>query len=103
MNDQDRDTSEAIFGELLYSYTRADAIRDGVLADITERAKRTGIHSRRYEATAILGVRHASCGNHVGVAAARQVTIPLPRRRADEPPGQLRSGAFRSRPSARRR
>jgi len=33
MNDQDRDTAEAIFGELLYSYSRADAIRDGVLVD----------------------------------------------------------------------
>ncbi|EQD30734.1 hypothetical protein B2A_14023 [mine drainage metagenome] len=43
MNDQDRDAAEAIFGELIYSYSRADAIRDGVLVDVSERAKRAGI------------------------------------------------------------
>lgn len=43
MNDQDRNTAEAIFGELIYSYSRAQALADGVLVDITERAKRAGI------------------------------------------------------------
>ena len=32
-----------IFGDLIYSYTRAQAIEDGVLVDVSERAKRAGI------------------------------------------------------------
>jgi hypothetical protein len=53
MNDQDRDTAEAIFGELLYSYSRADALADGVLVDITERTTRAGI---RYPAACTAAV-----------------------------------------------
>jgi len=43
MNDQDRNTAAEIFGELIYSYTRAQALADGVLVDLTERAHRAGI------------------------------------------------------------
>jgi len=32
-----------IFGEVIYSYTRAQAIEDGVLVDVTEMAKEAGI------------------------------------------------------------
>ena len=31
------------FGEVIYSYTRAQAIEDGVLADVTETAREAGI------------------------------------------------------------
>ncbi|MHB1538256.1 MAG: DUF6573 family protein [Solirubrobacteraceae bacterium] len=53
MNDQDRNTAEAIFGELIYSYSRAQALANGVLVDITERAKRSGI---RYPIACTAGV-----------------------------------------------
>ena len=51
MNDETM--TREIFGELIYSYTRADAIRDGLLVDITERAKRAGI---RYPTACTAGV-----------------------------------------------
>jgi len=53
MNDNDRNTAAAIFGVLIYSYSRAQALADGVLVDITERAKRTGI---RYPTACTAGV-----------------------------------------------
>jgi len=43
MNTNDANLTREIFGELIYSYTRAQALADGVLVDITERAKRAGI------------------------------------------------------------
>ena len=43
MNDQDRNTAAEIFGELIYSYSRAQALADGMLVDVSERAKRAGI------------------------------------------------------------
>ncbi|WP_029459561.1 DUF6573 family protein [Solidesulfovibrio alcoholivorans] len=35
-------TTDKAFGNLIYSYTRAQAIEDGVLVDVTEQAKATG-------------------------------------------------------------
>ncbi len=35
--------NESIFGEVIYSYTRAQAIEDGVLADVSDMAKEAGI------------------------------------------------------------
>ena len=45
MNDQDRNTAGEIFGEddLIYSYSRAQALADGVLVDVSERARCHGI------------------------------------------------------------
>ncbi len=34
---------ESPFGEVIYAYTRAQAIKDGVLVDVTETAKEAGI------------------------------------------------------------
>jgi hypothetical protein len=34
--------TDSIFGEVIYSYTRASAIDDGVLVDVSELAKRAG-------------------------------------------------------------
>ena len=42
-----------IFGGEIYSYTRAQAIEDGVLVDVSERAKRAGI---RYPTACTAGV-----------------------------------------------
>ena len=37
------ETKDSIFGEVIYAYTRAQAIADGVLIDVTETAKEAGI------------------------------------------------------------
>ncbi len=34
---------DSIFGEIIHSYTRADAVSDGVLVDVTPTAKEAGI------------------------------------------------------------
>lgn len=43
MNTNDQDTAREIFGELIYSYTRAQALADGVLVDLSKRARACGI------------------------------------------------------------
>ncbi len=43
MNPNDENMAGEIFGDLICSYTRAEAIEDGVLVDVSERAKRAGI------------------------------------------------------------
>ena len=43
MNPNDENMAGEIFGDLIYSYTRAQALADGVLVDVSERAKRAGI------------------------------------------------------------
>jgi hypothetical protein len=43
MNEQDRTAAAEIFGDLIYSYTRAQALADGVLVDVSAHAHRAGI------------------------------------------------------------
>ena len=43
MNSNDANLAGEIFGELIYSYSRAQALGDGVLVDVSERARRAGI------------------------------------------------------------
>ncbi len=43
MNQNDEAMTREIFGEMIYSYSRAQAIEDGVLVDVSERAQRAGI------------------------------------------------------------
>ena len=43
MNPNDETLTRELFGDLIYSYTRAEALADGVLIDVTERARRAGI------------------------------------------------------------
>ena len=43
MNPNDETMAQEIFGDVIYSYTRAQALADGVLVDVSERAKRAGI------------------------------------------------------------
>ena len=43
MNEHDESMMHEIFGELIYSYTRAQALADGVLIDLSERARACGI------------------------------------------------------------
>ena len=43
MNTNDESTAREIFGELIYSYSRAEALADGVLVDVSERALCHGI------------------------------------------------------------
>ena len=44
MSEQSRSTDplRELFGEVIYAYTRAEAIADGVLIDVTETAKEVG-------------------------------------------------------------
>jgi hypothetical protein len=39
----DQDPTRELFGDVIYSYTRKQAIEDGVLIDVTEMAKEAGI------------------------------------------------------------
>ena len=43
MNTNDESMAREIFGDLIYSYTRAQALADGVLVDLSEWARRHGI------------------------------------------------------------
>lgn len=45
MNDNDNRIAAEIFGDddLIFSYTRSQALADGVLVDVSERARRAGI------------------------------------------------------------
>ncbi len=42
MNSDKRQTAENLFGEVIYTYTRAQAIEDGVLVDVSETAREAG-------------------------------------------------------------
>ena len=53
MNTNDEGIAREIFGELIYSYTRSQALADGVLVDLTERARCHGI---RYPTACTAGV-----------------------------------------------
>ena len=43
MNSTDESMAAEIFGDVICCYSRADALADGVLVDVSERAKRAGI------------------------------------------------------------
>ena len=43
MNQNDENMAGEIFGDLICCYTRAEALADGVLVDVSERAKRAGM------------------------------------------------------------
>jgi len=43
MQENEQDTMKEIFGDVIYAYTRAQAIEDGVLIDVTETAREAGI------------------------------------------------------------
>ena len=53
MNTNDANLTREIFGDLIYSYSRAQALEDGVLMDVSERARRAGI---RYPTACTAGV-----------------------------------------------
>lgn len=43
MKESKKNESEDVFGPVIYAYTRAQAIEDGVLVDVSETAKEAGI------------------------------------------------------------
>ncbi len=43
MENEEQDVMKEIFGDVIYAYTRAQAIDDGVLVDVTETAREAGI------------------------------------------------------------
>ena len=53
MNTNDKTLTREIFGEPICCYSRAEALADGVLVDISERARRAGI---RYPTACTAGV-----------------------------------------------
>ena len=53
MNSNDEAMASEIFGEPICCYSRAEALADGVLVDVSERAKRAGI---RYPTACTAGV-----------------------------------------------
>ena len=53
MNSNDANLAGEIFGEMICCYSRAQAIEDGVLMDVSERARRAGI---RYPTACTAGV-----------------------------------------------
>jgi len=42
MKNEDNNTPDNLFGEVIYSYTREDAFNDGFLVDVTVTAKEAG-------------------------------------------------------------
>ena len=53
MNQNDEAMTREIFGDMICCYSRAQAIEDGVLMDVSERARRAGI---RYPTACTAGV-----------------------------------------------
>jgi len=43
MEKNEQDTMQEIFGDVIYAYTRAQALEDGVLIDVTDTAREAGI------------------------------------------------------------
>lgn len=43
MQKDEQDTMKEVFGDVLYAYTRAQAIEDGTLIDVTDTAREAGI------------------------------------------------------------
>ena len=43
MQENEQDTMKEIFGDVIYAYTRAQAIEDGVLIDVTATAREAGV------------------------------------------------------------
>ena len=80
MNQSDETMTREIFGEMIYSYSRADALRDGVLVDVSERAKRHGI---KYPTActaavwALIGTMPESCSVDESVRLAAMLTALL--------------------------
>ena len=54
MNSNDERMADEIFGDLIYAYTRAQALADGVLVDVSARARCVGL---RYPTACTQGVQ----------------------------------------------
>ena len=80
MNTNDETLSREIFGELIYAYSRAQALEDGVLVNISERARRAGI---RYPTActaavwALIGTVPESCSAEESVRLAEVLAALL--------------------------
>ncbi|WP_297920244.1 DUF6573 family protein [Metallibacterium sp.] len=80
MNQNDEAMTREIFGEPICCYSRAQAIEDGVLVDVSERARRAGI---RYPTActagvwALIGTVPESCSVDESVRLAAVLTAML--------------------------
>ena len=80
MNSNDESMAAEIFGDLIYSYSRAQAIEDGVLMDVSERAMRAGIKyptACTHGVWALIGTVPESCSVDESVRLAAVLTALL--------------------------
>ncbi len=68
MSSQDNSTEALFFGEVVYSYSRAQALEDGVLIDVTETAREAGF---RWPVALTAGV-WADCVAWLDIDSAKQ-------------------------------
>ena len=80
MNPKDESVAAEIFGDLIYAYSRAEALADGVLIDVSERAKRAGIKyptACTHGVWALIGTVPESCSVDESVRLAAVLTALL--------------------------
>ena len=68
MSNQDNSTGSPFFGEVVYSYSRAQALADGVLIDVTDTAREAGF---RWPVALTAGV-WADCVEWSDIDSAKQ-------------------------------
>ena len=97
MNQNDENMAREIFGDLIYSYSRAQAIDDGVLMDVSERAWRAGI---KYPTActagvwSLIGTVPESCSVEESVRLAAVLTALLAAIRAARGTDRVEFGAL---------
>lgn len=80
MNANDETMASEIFGEPICCYTRADALEDGVLVNISERARRAGIKyptACTHGVWSLIGTMPESCTAEESVRLAAVLTAML--------------------------
>ena len=80
MNTNDETLTREIFGEPICCYSRAEALADGVLVDVSERARRAGIKyptACTHSVWALIGTMPESCTVDESVRLAAVLTAML--------------------------
>ena len=80
MNTNDANLSHEIFGEPICCYSRAEALADGVLVDVSERARRAGIKyptACTHSVWSLIGTMPEACTAEESVRLAEVLTAML--------------------------
>ena len=80
MNANDEAMTREIFGDMICCYSRAQAIEDGVLMDVSERARRAGIRyptACTHSVWALIGTVPESCSAEESVRLAEVLAALL--------------------------